>query len=89
MIAIAVAAAMESMQHLKPELVTKGHQATGMLGFNGLGRNKTKNHRKNITSQKSHQGKQECAGIQHSACWGVESGRVLHAGSDLHAADLG
>lgn len=63
MLAISLAAAMESMQTMKPELITKDHKINGNIGFNGFNRNQAKSKSfkpKSTSKYKSHQGKQEC-----------------------------
>ena len=59
-LAMSLAAAMESMQTIRGELVTKGHKAAG----NGFNRRQAKNKSfrpRSNSKYKSHQGKQECA----------------------------
>ena len=63
-LAMSLAAAMESVQTIKPSLATAEHKITGNIGFNGFNRHQAKNKsfRAKCTSKyKSHQGKQECA----------------------------
>lgn len=62
-LALSLAAAMESMQAMKPELITKGHKLTGSLGFNGFNPRQAKNKSftpKSSSKYKPHQGSQEC-----------------------------
>ena len=63
-LAMSLAAAMESMQTIKASLTTEGHTISGNLGFNGFNRHQAKNKSfkpKSSSKYRPHQGKQECA----------------------------
>ena len=71
---MSLAAAMESMQTMKPSLSTAGHTINGDLGFNGFNRHQAKNKSfkpKSTSKYRPHQGKQECARRLkvHSPAW--------------------
>ena len=64
LVSLALAAAMESMQHLPQTLKTTGHKIASNAGFNGFSPRQAKNKSyqpKSTSKYKSHQGKQECA----------------------------
>lgn len=61
---LAVAAAMQSMQAAPQQLKTTGHKIASNVGFNGIGRKRTRNKRfrsRGMSKYQPHQGKQECA----------------------------
>ena len=64
LVSLALAAAMESMQHLPQKLKTEGHKIASNAGFNGFSPKQAKNksyQAKSTSKYKPHQGKQECA----------------------------
>ena len=61
LMAMAVAAAMQTMQRVPESLRTVDHRITGGNGFNPHAAKNKSFRRKSVSKYESHQGKQECA----------------------------